>query len=108
MLDLIEKATQVRDANAVRLALADFTAAVANGEIVASVAAVVYRAGDDAYKVIRAPNRQAQEPSRAPCTRDKQQVLPADHFTTVNGPNWAAELLAAGSRRGNRARKRGK
>jgi hypothetical protein len=108
VLDLIAKGIDARDANAVRLALADFTAAVANGEIGASNVAIVYRAGGDAYKAIRAANRQKQERSKAPRPADNPQVLAADHFTTTNAPDWATELLAAGNKRGSRARNGGK
>jgi hypothetical protein len=100
ILDLIAKATHARDAHAVRLVLADFTAAVADGDVDASHASIVYRAGGDAYKAIRAANRQTRGRSSAPRPAEKQQVLPADHFTTVSAPDWAAQLLAAGCERG--------
>ena len=106
-LDRIHDATQARDANAVRLILAACAVAVANGEVDASNAALVYQAGRDAYKTIRVANRQTRS-AKVSRPAQTQQLLPTDHFTTVSGPDWAAELLAAGSKRKSGTRKSAK
>lgn len=106
-LEPIHGAVRERDENAVRLALADSAAAVANGAIDASHAALVYQAGRDAYKSTREANRKSQ-PAKAPHPVRAQDPLPADCFTTVSAPDWATQLLTAGTTPKTRTRKAGK